>query len=241
MRAVSRRRTARYGLVAAALAATAVLSVTDYGGALIDAAETPRTEPQRVPAAAPAELEALRIAEPGPMRDYSRRAFGQRWSDDVTVAGGHNGCDTRNDQLREQLRDVQLKPGTRGCVVLSGTLLDPYTGGRPVTYRRGAGNGVDVDHVVALADAWRHGARDWTPQRRADFANDPANLIVTSTSANRSKGDRAADQWMPDRDRCGYARAQIRVKTTYGLSVTRQERAALGGALETCGNGPKGG
>lgn len=229
MRAVSRRK-ARYGLVAAALAAAAVLSVGDYGEALIDAGER-RTETRA--SAVPLELGALRVAEPGPMRDYSRRAFGQRWSDDVSVAGGHNGCDTRNDALRDQLRDVQLKPGTRGCVVLRGTLFDPYTG-RGVTYRRGAGNGVDVDHVVALADAWRHGAREWSPQQRADFANDPVNLVVTSASANRAKGDRAADQWMPESDRCGYAQAQIRVKTVYNLSITERERAALREALGAC-------
>ena len=94
------------------------------------------------------------------MTGYTREQFGQAWSDDVTVAFGHNGCDTRNDILRRDLRNTTLKAGTNGCVVLTGSFTEPYSG-RAVSFTRGAGTSslVQIDHVVALADAWQSGAQ----------------------------------------------------------------------------------
>src|SRR5690606_27746738 len=88
--------------------------------------------------AASGPLDGVRVVQARPSvagydRDCRRGAgcvFGPAWSDDVDVDGGHNGCDTRNDVLRRDLTDVALEPGTRRCVVLTGMLADPYTGGQ---------------------------------------------------------------------------------------------------------------
>jgi hypothetical protein len=63
-----------------------------------------------------------------PKTGYTREQFGPAWTDDNNDALGHNGCDTRNDILRRDLVQQTLKPGTNGCVVLTGVLHDPYTG-----------------------------------------------------------------------------------------------------------------
>lgn len=118
-------------------------------------------------------LAELPIKPPGPMGGYSRARFGSPWDDT-----DGNGCDTRDDILRLDLRQVQYKAGS-DCVISSGTLNDPYTG-RRITFVRGleTSSAVQIDHVVALADAWRTGARDWTAARRLRYANDPSVLLA---------------------------------------------------------------
>ncbi len=118
-----------------------------------------------------AALAALRVAGRAPMTGYARERFGPAWLD-----ADRNGCDTRNDVLRRDLRDVVLDPRTHGCVVLSGTLADPYTG-RVLAFVRGSdGGGVDVDHVVALGNAWSSGAGrlDVRTRRRWPTTPEPA-------------------------------------------------------------------
>ena len=180
-------------------------------------------------------LAHLVVKPAGSMRGYDRDKFGQRWSDDVTVAGGHNGCDTRNDTLRAQLRDPVIKPGTHGCVVLSGALDDPYTGQRIHYVRAGGKKSVDIDHAVALGNAWRSGAATWPKQRRQDLANDPANLLAVDAGANRSKGDRAANEWLPEQHsaRCAYVRRQAQIKARYGLTVTYAELTTMRNVIQT--------
>ena len=105
----------------------------------------------------------------------------------MTVAGGHNGCDTRNDILRHNLVAVEIKPGSNGCAVLSGTLHDPYTD-TTVDLQRGADTSlqVQIDHV-ALSDAWQKGAQQWDAAKRRNFANDPINLQATTASINQQR------------------------------------------------------
>jgi hypothetical protein len=74
-----------------------------------------------------AGLAILPVKGRAPLTGYSRDQFGTAWTDEVTVADGHNGCDTRNDILRRDLTKVVVKPGTHGCTVTSGVLHDPYT------------------------------------------------------------------------------------------------------------------
>ena len=111
-----------------------------------------------------------RVAPPRPATTGLSSA--RPWSDDVTVEGGHNGCDTRNDILRRDLTDVTLKLGTNGCVAARGTLHDPYSR-QVVDFARGArtSSQVQIDHVVALSDAWQKGAEQWDAQTRRNFAN----------------------------------------------------------------------
>ncbi|MGW0037326.1 GmrSD restriction endonuclease domain-containing protein [Gordonia sp. NPDC003376] len=184
------------------------------------------------------DLESLPVKGRAPKTGYDRAQFGQAWSDDVTVTGGHNGCDTRNDILRRDLTAITLKPGTRDCVVASGTLNDPYTG-QTIQFVRGSStsSAVQIDHVVALSDAWQKGAQQWSADKRRDFANDPANLLAVSGPANQQKGAGDAATWLPANKsyRCTYVSQQVSVKKTYGLWVTQAEKDAIRGILSSCG------
>lgn len=186
-----------------------------------------------------ARLDALPVRGRAPKTGYSRNQFGDAWSDDASVPYGHNGCDTRNDILRIQLIDIQVKPGTNGCVVLSGALDDPYTG-TTVEFHRGPGTSDDVqiDHVVALSDAWQTGAQQLDEARRRDFANDPLNLQATLGWVNQEKGDSDAASWLPSNSayRCAYVSRIVDVKTVYQLWVTQSERDAIARVLSSdCG------
>lgn len=183
-----------------------------------------------------AALEGLPIQPADHTAPYRRDAFGQRWSDDVTVEFGHNGCDTRNDILRRDLRDVVVKPNTHDCVVLSGTLDDPYTGAT-IAFQRGQDTSpmIQIDHIVALANAWATGAQQWDDQTRRNFANDPRNLLAVDGPTNISKSAGDATQWLPPNEAfiCDFAHAQINIKRTYGLWVTQAEHDALAHAIDT--------
>ncbi|MEU1713213.1 HNH endonuclease family protein [Micrococcus luteus] len=161
---------------------------------------------------------------------YAREEFGQRWAD-----VDRNGCDQRNDALRAQLTEVQLKPGTRGCKVLAGTLTGPYSG-RVLAFTSADPKAVQIDHVVSLSDAWSSGAWQWSQDRREAFANDPQNLLAVDGPTNQAKGDKNAAQWVPGTaaGRCLMAKTQIQVKTDWQLSVTERERAALRKVLAGC-------
>ncbi|MCF4007507.1 DUF1524 domain-containing protein [Corynebacterium uropygiale] len=188
-------------------------------------------------AAAFAHLEELEVKGRAPKTGYDRALFGQAWSDDVTVEFGHNGCDTRNDILRRDLHDLVLKPGTRDCVVLSGVLEDPYTGASiPFTRGKATSSRVQIDHVVALSDAWQKGAQQLSVEQRRDLANDPRNLLAVDGPTNQAKRDGDAATWLPPNKafRCAYAARQIDVKWTYGLWVTEAEKAALSQQLQRC-------
>jgi hypothetical protein len=165
-----------------------------------------------------------------PKTGYDRARFGQAWLD-----ADRNGCDTRNDLLGERLTDLVLRPGTRDCVVESGTLVDAYTA-TTIAFVRGDGTLVDIDHVVALADAWVTGASSWDIRKRAAMANDPLNLEPVDASANRQKGASNAASWLPPNKsyRCTYVARQVAVKAKYGLWVTEPERAALAKVLTIC-------
>lgn len=191
--------------------------------------------------AALAKLDALPIKGRAPKTGYSRAMFGPAWSDDVTVPGGRNGCDTRNDILRRDLVDLEIKPGTNDCVVLSGVLNDPYTG-TAIEFQRGPGTSpqVQIDHVVALSDAWQKGAQQWDEQTRRNFANDPLNLQATSGPTNHQKGDGDAATWLPPNKSYRYAFVSriVDIKATYGLWVTQAEHDAIARILSDGSGAP---
>ncbi|ORB00463.1 deoxyribonuclease [Mycobacterium mantenii] len=186
---------------------------------------------------ASAKLASLPIKGRAPKTGYNRNLFGQAWSDDVTVTYGHNGCDTRNDILRRDLVTVEIKSESNGCTVLTGVLHDPYTGST-VEFHRGAGTSsqVQIDHVVALSDAWQKGAQQWGAEKRRNFANDPINLQATTGSINEQKGDGDAATWLPPNKsyRCSYVSRIVDVKATYGLWVTQAEHDAIAQILTNC-------
>lgn len=182
-------------------------------------------------------LNNLPVKGRAPKTGYDRAMFGQAWSDDVTETYGHNGCDTRNDILRRDLTNVVVKPGTNGCVALSGTLADPYTG-RNIPFVRGQGTSlaVQIDHVIALSNAWQTGAQQLTVEQRQNFANDPLNLLAVDGPSNAQKGDGDAATWLPPRRtyRCSYAARQVSVKSKHNLWVTPPEKDALNRILSAC-------
>ncbi|MFC6706205.1 HNH endonuclease family protein [Flexivirga alba] len=183
-------------------------------------------------------LAKLPVKGRAPKTGYDRKQFGVRWSDDVDVSLGHNGCDTRNDILRRDLSDITLKPIAHGCIVLTGVLVDPYTGTR-ISFHRGVGtsNAIQIDHVVALSDAWQKGAQQLSPEQRQDFANDPRNLLAVSGRANDQKRDGDAATWLPKNKsyRCTYVAKQVAVKSAYHLWVTKSEKEAITRVLGKCG------
>ncbi|MEV5054302.1 DUF1524 domain-containing protein [Arthrobacter sp. LAR12-1-1.1] len=191
--------------------------------------------PHQLPAFASKALEVLAtlpVKGRAPKTGYSREQFGPAWSD-----VDHNGCDTRNDMLRRDLTALALRPGTRDCVVLSGVLADPYTAAA-INFLRGnaTSTAVQIDHVVALSDAWQKGAQQLSPAQRLSFANDPLNLLAVDGPANQSKSDGDAATWLPPNKsyRCNYVARQISVKSVYGLWVTQAEHDAMARVLSDC-------
>ena len=188
--------------------------------------------------AALAKLNTLAVKGRAPKTGYDRALFGETWTDNVNVEGGRNGCDTRNDILRRDLVNIVVKPGSKGCAVESGTLNDPYTG-KTIQFVRGqdTSTAVQIDHVVALSNAWQTGAQQLTPEKRADFANDPRNLQATDGPTNQQKGDGDAATWLPPNKsyRCTYVTRQVDVKAAYALWVTQPEKDAITRVLGECG------
>ena len=194
---------------------------------------------QQVPTArydlARQQLKQLEVRGWDRTSDFKRSQFGKAWSDDVDVEFGRNGCNTRDDILRRDLQNLVVRRGT--CYAQSGTLVDPYSG-VTIDFVRSpdTSNAIEVDHVVALADAWYKGARSWDPQRRLDFANDPRNLLAVSPKANFDKAFRDAASWLPPNEafRCDFVARQIEVKAAYGLWLSAKEKKAMESVLSRC-------
>jgi Protein of unknown function (DUF1524) len=176
-----------------------------------------------------AALAYVAVKGRAPLTGYTRAQFGPAWED-----VDHNGCDTRNDILR---RDLVAKVFSGSCTVLSGVLHDPYTA-RTIAFRRGVGTSsvVQIDHVVALGDAWQTGAQQLSAATRLAFANDPLELLAVSGSANQQKGDADAASWLPANKafRCQYVARQVAVKIRYHLWMTAAEKAAVARVLSAC-------
>lgn len=176
-------------------------------------------------------LESLEVKGRAANDNYERTAFGQAWLD-----VDRNGCDTRNDILRRDLGGAQFTEGSR-CRVARGEFHEPYTGA-VVTFTRGAesSKAVQIDHVVALGDAWQKGAQQLTPLQRQNLANDPLNLVAADGPANQEKSASDAAGWLPKNKafRCHYVARQISVKAAYALWVTQAEKDAMKRVLASC-------
>ncbi|MEU1330336.1 HNH endonuclease family protein [Streptomyces sp. NPDC005865] len=220
---MNRRTTAA---LLAALAVPALL--TGCEGADQDKAEGGAAGPGARAGSALAAVDALTVKGRAPKTGYARERFGTAWADTDS-----NHCPTRDDILKRDLKDVRYQGGD--CRVVAGTLApDPYTG-RDVTFRRGRSQ-VDIDHLVALSDAWQKGAFGWDPSKRIAFANDPLNLLAVDAGTNRGKSDGDTATWLPPnkRFRCVYVAGQVAVKKKYGVWVTGAERDAMKKVLTTC-------
>lgn len=170
-------------------------------------------------------LGELEVKGRAPKTGYARAQFGDGW-DSI------NGCTTRNIILHRDLYDVVVDDT---CRVISGTLLDPYSGEK-IMFTKERSADVQIDHVVALSDAWQKGAQLLTPELRKQLANDPLELLAVSGSQNQAKGDGDAATWLPKNKsfRCEYIARQIAIKKKYTLWVTEAEKTAMKTVLEQC-------
>jgi hypothetical protein len=182
------------------------------------------------PARADDALATLSVKGRGPKTGYAREEFGPAWAD-----VDRNGCDTRNDVLNRDLAAKEWRPSTHGCVVVAGVLRDPYTG-RRLVFAKADAAAVQIDHVVALSDAWQKGAARWDATRRESFANDPLNLLAVDGPTNAQKSDGDAATWLPPQRsyRCRFVARQVAVKAKWKLSVTPAERDAIARVLSRC-------
>lgn len=175
-------------------------------------------------------LDALQPQSSSRIPDYDRDIFGTSWFD---VDG--NLCDTRNDVLQRDMRDIQLAADQ--CKVMAGTLDDPYTGSA-INFIRGeqSSQAVQIDHLIPLSYAWKHGAWSWDESERLAFANDPANLLAVDGPTNNGKGDKGPAWWMPPNEsyRCVYATKFVTVAATYELQISEDDRQALASIIASC-------
>lgn len=223
------------GGLAKALLGTLALVVAGFSVAFVhdeaaeDLTESPAAgyPPTMAASDVMALLEARPVAGPASGEGYDRdELFGSGWA----PAGD---CDVPDVVLARDLSAVQFGSPVN-CHVVGGILIDPYTGSA-ITYEPRGGR-VEVDHVVALYNAWVTGAQEWDEATRLEFANDPANLLVVSRRANQEKGASDAAGWVPANPahHCTFATTQVLLKSRYDLWVTPTERAALEELLQTC-------
>ena len=172
-------------------------------------------------------LDGLEVKGRAPKTGYARGEFGRGWAKDSS------GCDTRNRILK---RDLKNTTENEKCQILTGILNDPYTGQEIIFDRAQNAAAIQIDHVVALSDAWQKGAQQLDLATRTNFANDPLNLLASEGDANQAKGDSDAASWLPPNKafRCEYVTRQVRVKQKYSLWVTEAEKAAMKNVLTNC-------
>ena len=169
-----------------------------------------------------------------PKTGYTRAQFGP----DLTKSDfDRNGCDTRNDILKRDLTKIVVKEKTKSCVVMSGVLVDPFSG-ESINFAQGVktSSDIQIDHLVALSNAWQTGAFMLTADQRKAFANDPLNLLAVKGKLNSQKGESDAATWLPPLKsyRCDYVSRQIAVKMKYKLWFTAPEKEAMIRILKTC-------
>jgi len=174
-------------------------------------------------------LAKLAIKGRAPKTGYDRALFSDGWGD-------IGNCDTRNYILARDLKSITWRTSP-DCTVATGILKDPYTG-KVINFVRGVGTSiaVQIDHVVAVSDAWQKGAQKLTSVQRYNFYNDPLNLLAVDGPTNGQKSDSDAASWLPPQKsfRCSYVARQIAVKYKYRLWVTQAERDAMARVLKTC-------
>ncbi|MET9479897.1 HNH endonuclease family protein [Streptomyces sp. NPDC006638] len=167
-----------------------------------------------------------------PLADESRTGY-QRTSFKHWVDADRDGCSTRAEVLIDESRTAPVIEA--GCKVISGEWFSYYDGA-VVT----APGGLDIDHMVPLAEAWDSGASGWTPARREAYANDlgaERSLVAVTAKTNRSKSDQDPAQWLPPLAdaRCTYVTDWVSTKLRWQLTADTAERDALRALAEGCG------
>lgn len=244
---MSRRRNLWSGVAAAGIAVALVAGVhyapghTSTGSLSVSAAPTVTHQLQDAglvhgntinTAAVRKLLTEIPAATAAPTTSYDRSSFGPAWADT-----DRNGCDQRNDVLARDLTAVTHKPGTQNCVVLTGTLEDPYTG-KEISFTRGSttSTAVQIDHMVPLSWAFQHGAGAWTEQRREQLATDLSNLTAVDGPTNEAKSDQGPGTWLPPASSydCTYVARFTYVVHRYDLTIDSADRSAIARVLGSC-------
>lgn len=223
MKHVYRRRRA---VLAMCVTLLAVIVVATHPG-LREQPQSGLAPAESVTGQAADELARLAVKGRAPKTGYERAQFGEGWQ-------RIGLCDTRNRILQ---RDLEAPVVDETCRVISGTLHDPY-GGQTIAFQRGADTSqlVQIDHVVALSNAWQTGAQQLSADERIALANDPLELLAVDGALNQQKSDGDAATWLPPQKafRCQYVARQIAVKAKYRLWVTAAEKDAMLRVLATC-------
>lgn len=169
-------------------------------------------------------LEKRGKAKNASSHEYQRSFFGHGWVDT------DSDC---QDQRAEALIKASSLPvrfaNSDTCRVVAGRWISPFTGAVIQN-----SSDIDIDHVVPLAWAWRHGADQWPQERRESFANDPVNLWPVEASLNRSKGGSGPDEWLPPKNQCQYVARFVRITKIYDLNVSENENKAFKKLLSRC-------
>jgi hypothetical protein len=155
---------------------------------------------------------------------YRRTAF-QLWVD-----ADRDRCSTRAEVLLTEARTMPRR--STSCALRGGTWVSPYDG-RTFT----GSSGLDIDHLVPLAEAWQSGAYRWDADTRKRYANDlgyAASLVAVSAHANRSKGDKEPQRWLPSKSTCTYVAGWVAVKWRWRLRVDTAEKSYLTRKLSGC-------
>lgn len=176
-------------------------------------------------------LERLEVKGRAPKTGYARDQFYSGWP---TV----DGCSLRQRIIK---REFGASAVLDGCNVVAGEYDEPYTGEhRRYSQRDEISKGIQIDHVVALSDAWQKGAQNLTAEERYSIATDPLNLLAVDGSANQGKSDGDAATWLPanKKFRCQYVARQVSVKYKYHLWVTDAEKSAIANILQNCPQEP---
>lgn len=176
-------------------------------------------------------LEKLEVKGRAPKTDYSREQFYSGWPN-------IDGCSLRQRIIKREFGESAV---LEECNVIAGEYDEPYTGEHlKYSNRDEISNGIQIDHVVALSDAWQKGAQNLSSDERYAVATDPLNLLAVDAAANKKKSDGDAATWLPSNKkfRCQYVARQVSVKYKYKLWVTDAEKNAIFKVLENCPKEP---
>ena len=198
------------------------------------------------PTSIPTGESAVRVLSTLTVADQTDVSSDRKDHDWANAADGrHAAYNTRDLVLDRDLSGTTHKANGR---VATGTLdPEPYTGGA-IHFVQGKANkteggsasatdgGIQIDHVVAYAEAYNSGLKDRTEGVRKAYYTDPDVLLAVQAQANNAKKDADAAGWMPSWDafRCDYAALQIGIKAKYSLTVDRKEHDALASTLAQC-------
>ncbi|MBR3263960.1 HNH endonuclease [Candidatus Saccharibacteria bacterium] len=237
-------RTRRIIFALLPLAALAIYLITNPASyesvPSVDNTNSGAVEPLGVTTASPTDpnaklakdvLEQLEIKGRAPKTGYARTEFYNNWPN-------VDGCSLRQIIIKREVGDTAEM---NGCDVVAGTFTEPYTGQTfTATQKSDFSNHIQIDHVVALSDAWQKGAQYKTKEERYAMATDPLNLLAVDSNANQQKSDGDAATWLPPNKsfRCQYVARQVSVKYKYGLWITEAEHDAIFSILENCPNEP---